>query len=76
MDVSYMREKIASAYDAKTWKDRCYYQMSNNQVVAIYFSMKEKGVFNKRKPKRSKLYSEQISMWDVYEGVMKETLNG
>ena len=55
-----MRKKIKSVYNNSTWSARVD-RMADNQVIAIFYSMQEKGQFKKNKP-----IVEQINLSDLY----------
>lgn len=64
MTIEYMREKIAEVYPGVGWKVKCR-DMPDNQVVAIYRSFIEKGLFNKKKRLKKQIKpSNQINMFD------------
>lgn len=48
MSIEQMREKIADIYGNSTWANKVAH-MSDSQVTAIYFRMKDKGYFDKHK---------------------------
>lgn len=64
--VDYMREDIASVYKGMAWKDKVS-KMSDQQVMAIYFSFCEKGKFDnpKQQPVKAKI-NEKPSEDDTY----------
>lgn len=49
MEVWQMREKIAEVYDGPAWRIKVS-KMEDDQVIAIYYSFLEKGVFDGRYP--------------------------
>lgn len=51
MTVESMRKHISECYDSWRWRDKVS-KMPDNQVMAIYFSMKEKGKLKKDKKPR------------------------
>lgn len=55
MLVSEMRRKIKSVYGNSTW-DRRVDNMADNQVIAIFYSMKEKGTFKNKEIKKRESY--------------------
>lgn len=63
MLVGEMRKKVKSVYNNSTWSARVD-RMADNQVIAIFYSMEEKGRFKK---KRHTL--DQISLFDYMEEV-------
>lgn len=65
MLVSEMRKKIKTVYGNPTW-DRKVDNMPDNQVIAIFYNMKEKGKLNKTSKKRSKEY-EQLTLFDCFD---------
>lgn len=60
MLVSEMRRKVKSVYGNATWDARVD-RMADRQVIAIFYDMKEKGKFKKKKP-----IIEQINLSDIY----------
>ena len=52
MTVDQMREKITDAYSGLGWKDRVA-RMEDDQVIAIYHTCEERGVFEKTSACRS-----------------------
>lgn len=71
MKIEQMRQAIANVYSGPTWRTKCLYEMSDNQVVAIYKDMERTGRLTKKiNKKRPKLpnYTEpeciQLSIWD------------
>lgn len=64
MSVEQMREAIKKVYEGIAWKVRCN-RMRDSQVIAIYYSFLEKGVFNKRKEKKSKNYQMTLEDFGV-----------
>lgn len=73
MDINKMREVVISAYPNPTWKNKVLC-MHDNQIYAVYCSLLERGVFNKKKKslkKHMKLINynpnneyEQMSLFD------------
>lgn len=61
MLVSEMRRKIKSVYGNSTWDARVD-RMADNQVIAIFYSMEEKGKFKKKKAERY----DQINLFDCF----------
>ena len=67
-----MREAIAAVYAGPYWRTKCLYEMSNNQVIAIYKDMERTGRLEfakkKQKLKQKSTYTEprceQLSIWD------------
>lgn len=57
MLVSEMRRKVKMVYNNATWSARVD-RMADNQVIAIFYSMKEKGQFKNKKsmPKQIDLF--------------------
>ena len=51
MNIDQMRNAISEAYTSWRWKERVK-NMAPNQVVAIYKSFQNKGMFDKTKAKR------------------------
>lgn len=49
MTVAQMRAAVHDAYPGKPWQNKVN-NMSDIQVQAIYFSLSERGAFNKEKP--------------------------
>ena len=61
-----MREKVARAYDADTWRNRVMHLMPDNQVIAIYHNMIERRTLPRKKPKKKgQVQYEQLSMFDM-----------
>jgi len=63
MSVEQMRAKISEVYESDRWRRRVQL-MPDNQVIAIYRTMRNRGQLNQRKRKKSKVYFQQISMFD------------
>lgn len=64
MEVYQMREKIKKVYPTETWRNRVDH-MPDNQVMAIYFSMKESGRLDKPKKKTKETEEfRQMTMFD------------
>lgn len=63
MSVEQMRAKISEVYESDRWRRRVQL-MPDNQVIAIYRTMRNRGQLNQKKRKRSKVYFQQISMFD------------
>lgn len=63
MSVEQMRAKISEVYESDRWRRRVQL-MPDNQVIAIYRTMQNRGQLNQRKRKKSKVYFQQISMFD------------
>lgn len=63
MSVEQMRAKISEVYESDRWRRRVQL-MPDNQVIAIYRTMRSRGQLNQRKRKKSKVYFQQISMFD------------
>ena len=69
-DIEKMREQISQVYgpDALSWHIKCQ-NMKPRQVAAIYFKMKEKGKFDKRRKEvrivqdKNERYH-QMTLWD------------
>jgi hypothetical protein len=61
MLVSEMRRKVKSVYGNSTWDARVD-RMADNQVIAIFYSMEEKGKF---KNKKADSY-DQINLFDCF----------
>lgn len=58
MDISAMRDYILKMYPGPKWTEKVAH-MRDNQVIAIYFSMKKKGqkpVKNKPNPRQATIY--------------------
>lgn len=65
MSIAQMRMKIANAYDGIRWKNRVQF-MPDNQVVAVYHSLKKSGKLEpKKKDKGPKDIFHQITIWEV-----------
>lgn len=69
MTVEAMRDKISRVYDGPKWKYKVR-NMPRRQVIAIYYSMLEKGTFNKPDVKKNLTGPEYIQMtiWDLPKG--------
>ena len=63
MSVEQMRAKIIEVYEGDRWRRRVQL-MPDNQVIAIYRRMRDRGQLNQKKRKKSKVYFQQISMFD------------
>jgi len=63
MTVEAMRAKIGEVYESDRWR-RKVQLMPDNQVIAIYRTMRDRGQLTSKKRKRSKVYFQQISMFD------------
>ena len=59
MDVKQMREYILGMYPGDKWVYKVAH-MSDNQVMAVYFSMKKKG----QKPIEDKRNKKQLTIFD------------
>lgn len=70
MTVNCMREHIAQVYDSPRWKDRAMHLMPDNQVIAVYHTMLERGKLPIRRKKTKGPRCEQISIFDM----MKEEI--
>lgn len=66
MPISWYRNKVAHVpkYCNATWQQKVN-RMSDNQVMALYFAFKEKGLFDK--PKKSKESYTQLTLFDFKE---------
>lgn len=62
MNLEKMRAKVGEAYESDRWRRRVQL-MPDNQVIAIYRTMRDRGQFKSRK-KKSKVLFQQISMFD------------
>ena len=65
MLVGEMRKKIKAVYGNSTW-DRKVDNMPDNQVIAIFYSMKENGKLNKSKKKHSESY-DQLTIFECFD---------
>ena len=63
MTVEAMRLKIAEVYESDRWRRRVQL-MPDNQVIAVYRTMRDRGQFDRRKSRKSKIIFQQISMFD------------
>lgn len=64
MTVESMRAKIGEVYDSDRWRRRVQL-MPDNQVIAVYRTMRDRGQLDRRKlKKKSKVLFQQISMFD------------
>lgn len=52
MDVDNMRSMIANVYDSSSWRCRVA-AMSDNQVIAVYYSFLEKGKFDRGRRRKA-----------------------
>lgn len=68
MLVSEMRKKVKSVYGNSTW-DRKVDAMPDNQVIAIFYSMREKGIFRNREKKRNTYH--QINLEECFGNTYK-----
>ena len=59
MDVKQMREYILGMYPGDKWVYKVAH-MSDNQVIAVYYSMKKKG----QKPVEDKRNKKQLTIFD------------
>lgn len=62
MLISEMRRKVKNVYGNSTW-DRKVDNMPDNQVIAIFYNMQEKGMFRKTK-KQDKYH--QIDLYECF----------
>ena len=67
MTVEKMREAITEVYDGYNWERRVSL-MHKDQVIAIYNTFKEKGVFEKQKHKTK---CKQLNMFDIIDNHSK-----
>lgn len=65
MTVNCMREHIAQVYDSPRWKDRAMHLMPDNQVIAVYHTMLERGQLPVKKKRKNHVSCEQLSMFDM-----------
>lgn len=63
MSVEEMREAIKKVYDGNAWKCRCEL-MPAYQVIAIYYSFRDKGKFKKKKKVKEETF-EQLTIFDI-----------
>lgn len=63
MTVEAMRSKIGEVYESDRWRLRVK-MMPDNQVIAIYRTMRSRGQFNPKRRRKSKVLYQQISMFD------------
>ena len=63
MSVEQMRAKISEVYESDRWRLRVK-MMPDNQVIAIYRTMRDRGQLNQKKRKKSKVYFQQLSFFD------------
>lgn len=63
MLVSEMRRKVKDVYGNSTW-DRKVDNMPDNQVIAIFYSMKESGKLKNKKRKKSSYH--QIDLFECF----------
>ena len=73
MTVEAMRAKISEAYDSDAWRNRVKI-MEDRQVAAIYRNMRDRGRFVRRKRRRKGKSpdSEQISIFELLEGIKED----
>lgn len=69
MTVSQMRSVISRVYDTSSWRAKVEH-MSDDQVIAIYYSFAEKGKLEKARPKSKPRYV-QMSFNDILEEEMR-----
>ena len=62
MTVGDMRRHINNAYDGK-WQQ--VWTMPDKQIMAIYFNMKQRGSFEKKKESKPKDTEVQLSIYDI-----------
>lgn len=65
MTVPQMRATVRDAYNGKSWKYKVD-RMSDVQVQAVYFSLRERGAFDK-KPVEYNKYGEKLEKPLAYE---------
>lgn len=63
MTVEAMRCRISEVYESNRWRMRVR-MMPDNQVIAIYRNMLERGLFERKNRRKSKIRYQQISMFD------------
>ena len=63
MSVEQMRAKISEVYESDRWRLRVK-TMPDNQVIAIYRTMRDRGQLVRKKHKKSRIVCQQISMFD------------
>lgn len=64
MTVEAMRAKIGEVYEGDRWRRRVQL-MPDNQVIAVYRTMRDRGQFARRKGRsKGKVQYQQISMFD------------
>lgn len=63
MDVKHMKEFILKMYPGDGWKHKVN-GMPDNQIMAVYFSMKNKG----QKPIKENKREKQLTLNDIYGG--------
>lgn len=66
MDISWYRDKIMHVpkYSSPSWHAKVN-KMSNRQIMAIYHKFKERGLFDKRKTKKSPDEKNDISFYQM-----------
>ena len=57
--INSMREDVADAYDGPSWKNRVW-RMEDEQIIALWYSFKEKGKFNKKPIKAQKVHKKSV----------------
>lgn len=62
MSIDNMRSHVENAYDSDSWK-RKVRLMPDNQVIAIYKSLLNRGQLEKKKPKKKPPTYEQLCMF-------------
>lgn len=67
MPISWYRNKVAHVpkYCGAKWQQKVN-RMSDSQVMALYFSFKKRGYFDKRKKNKEPTYT-QLTLFDFKE---------
>ena len=75
MSVEQMRAKISEVYESDRWHRRVQL-MPDNQVIAIYRTMRDRGQFvQRKKSKKNKVTYRQISMFDRWKTCRKDRID-
>lgn len=69
--IQYMRSAISDVYASRKWREEVNL-MPDSQVIAVYHSFLERGVFDKGPPKKTQPKKEptykQLSFDDILKG--------
>lgn len=72
MTVQQMRNIISDRYDSWKWRQRVE-RMGDNQVIAIYNSLKERNDLKPKKKGKEKYH--QMDIWEVFGDCMSDMVN-